>query len=60
MLRRLQHLPCEKLRDMALISLEKRQLHGEAMEAFNTYRTTEKIETGCLEVQGGKIGYSGH
>lgn len=37
MLRRLQHLACEeKLREMALISLEKRQLQGELMEAFNT------------------------
>lgn len=50
MLRRLQHLPCEeKLREMALISLEKRQLQSELIETFNTYKITEKIEPGSLE-----------
>lgn len=37
MLRRLQHLSCEeKLREMGLLSLEKKQLQRKLTEAFNT------------------------
>lgn len=47
MLRSLQHLPCEwKLGEMGLLSPEKRQLLGKLIKAFNTYKTTEKIEPG--------------
>lgn len=49
MLRRLQHLSCEeKLREMGLLSLEKTQLHGKLIEAFNTYKTTKKLEPGSV------------
>lgn len=49
MFRRLQHLPCEeKLREKGLLSLEKRQLQGKMIQVFNTDKTTEKIQSGCI------------
>lgn len=49
MLRRPQHLPCEeKLRKTGLLSLEKTQLHGKLIEAFNTCKTNKKLEPGSV------------
>lgn len=49
--RKLQHVTCEEtLRELSLLSLEKRKLWGVVIATFNAYEIFKKMEQGSSQM----------